>query len=300
MFTTLAQVAPIPHAAPWGALLTAYFTLIGIPSGLTLATWWHRSRFPAASLTVDWRATWLCLALLSGAGLLLTLDLGRPERFFLMLTRFGNWDSPISLGAKIIAVKSFLLAVALYLLWRRRTASQEAPTPLPARGAAKYVDGTVVWLLGVSSVALAVYPVAVLARTWVSPLASTSGSALVYLVTSLLMGVAVVQFVQLGDEEPAGRHAAAYRQVTLVLLMTYAAALVFTAVSVSNGPAKQSLDTVLTGEWAPLFYVVGIGAGLVTPVLFLVLGGNRRWARLTAAGTVLAGTGIVRYLIFTA
>ncbi|MDN3028593.1 hypothetical protein [Streptomyces sp. S.PB5] len=300
MLTTLAQVAPIPHAAPWGALLTAYFTLIGIPSGLTLATWWHRSRFPTASLALDWRATWLCLALLSGAGLLLTIDLGRPERFFLMLTRFGNWDSPISLGAKIIAVKSFLLAVALYLLWRRRTASKDAAAPLPARGTAKYLDSTVVWLLGVSSVALAVYPVAVLARTWVSPLASTSGSALIYLVTSLLMGLAAVQFVQLGDKEAPGRHVVAHRQVTLVLLMTYAATLAFTAVSVPNGPAKQALDAVLTGEWAPLFYVVGVGVGLVAPALLLALGASRRWARLSAAGTVLAGTAIVRYLIFTA
>lgn len=253
---------------------------------------------PERPLALDWRATWLCLGLLGGAGLLLTVDLGRPERFFLMLTRFGNWDSPISLGAKIIAIKTFLLGVALYLLWRRRTASKDAATPLPARGAAKYLDSTVVWLLGVSSVALAVYPVAVLARTWVSPLAATSGSALIYLVTSLLMGLAVVEIMQPGSQEV--RHVAAHRQVTLALLMTYAAALAFTAVSVPNGPAKQSLKAVVSGEWAPLFYGGAVGIGLVIPAVLLLLGHSTRWARLAATCSVLAGTGIARYLIFTA
>ena len=300
MLTTLAQVAPIPHAAPWGGLLAAYFTLIGIPSGLTLATWWHRSRFPTASLTLDWRTTWLCLALLSGAGLLLTIDLGRPGRVFLMLTRFGNWDSPISLGAKIIAVKTFLLAVALYLLWRRRTASQGALGPRPARGSTKHVDNTVVWLLGITSVALAVYPIAVLARTWVSPLASTSGAALIYLVTSLLMGVATMQLVQTWGLEATGRQVAVHRQATLVLLMTYAAALAFMTVSVPNGPAKEALESVLTGSWAPLFYTGAVGVGLLVPAAALIWGREMRWARPTACAAILAGTGIARYLIFTA
>ncbi|MGW0823142.1 NrfD/PsrC family molybdoenzyme membrane anchor subunit [Streptomyces sp. NPDC002845] len=300
MLTTLAQVAPLPHAAPWGGLLAAYFTLIGIPSGLTLATWWHRSRFPTASLSLDWRTTWLGLLLLSGAGLLLTVDLGRPGRFFLMLTKFGNWDSPISLGAKIIAVKTFLLAVALYLLWRRRTASEGAPAPLPALGTAKYLDNAVVWLLGFTSVALAVYPISVLARTWVSPLASTSGSALIFLVTSLLMGAAVLQLVQTWDPEATTLQAAVHRRATLVLLMTYAAALAFTAVSVPNGPAKQALESVFKGEWAPLFYAGAIGLGLIVPLALLTLVRDGRWTRLTAAAAILAGTAAVRYLIFTA
>jgi hypothetical protein len=300
MPTTLAQVAPIPHAAPWGLLLTAYFTLIGIPSGLSLATWWHRSRFPTAPLDLDWRAGWLCLGLLGGAGLLLTADLGRPTRFFLMLTRFGNWDSPISLGAKIIAVKTFLVAVTLYLLWLRRSASRHSATPLPAAGTARYLDTAVVWLLGATSVALAVYPVAVLARTWVSPLASTSGSALIYLVTSLLMGSAVMQLLHVWAGPGTGGHLGAYRQVTLALLLTYAVTLVFTAVSVPNGPAKDALRKVLSGGSAPLFYTAVIGVGLLAPALLLLLGRERRWAHTGAALALLAGTATVRYLIFRA
>ncbi|AQS65964.1 NrfD/PsrC family molybdoenzyme membrane anchor subunit [Streptomyces pactum] len=297
MATTLAQTAPIEHAQPWGTLLAVYFTLIGIPSGLTLMVWWHRNRYPTAALSLDWRAGWATLGLLAAAGLLLTIDLGRPERFHLMLTEFGNWDSPISLGAKIIAVKTFLIAVALYLLWRRRTASRD--TPAQARGMTARFDTSVAWLLGASSVALAVYPVAVLARTWVSPLAATNSSALLFLITSLLMGCATVLILDAVSPNEAEQQRGLNR-ITLALLMAYTVTLVFGAASVSGGPAKKSLDTVLTGEHAPLFYTCVIGAGVLLPAAALALAGKRRWARLPAAGGLLAGTAAIRYLIFTA
>lgn len=299
MPVTLAQVAPMADP-PWGGLLATYFVLIGIPSGLTLAVWWHRSRFPEAALTLDWRAGWTCLAMLGAAGMLLTVDLGRPERFSLMVTEFGNWTSPISLGAKIIAAKTFLLGVALYLLWRRRSASKNPVVPQPARGLTRNLDRAVVWLLGAASLALAVYPVAVLARTWVSPLAGTSGSALIFLVTSLLMGYAVVELVSAFGEKAAGAQSEARRRVVLVLLMTYAAALVFTAVSVPVGPADEALESVLLGTWAPLFYGGVLGIGLLVPTAALLFGGRRPAARLVSAVAVLTGTGIARFLIFTA
>lgn len=299
MPVTLAQVAPMADT-PWGGLLAAYFTLIGIPSGLTLTVWWYRSRFPAAALTLDWRAGWTCLVMLGAAGALLTVDLGRPKRFSLMLTEFGNWDSPISLGAKIIAVKTFLLGVALYMLWRRRAASKNSGVPLPSRGLTRNVDRAVVWLLGVTSIALAIYPVAVLARTWVSPLAGTSGSALIFLVTSLLMGYAAVELISAFGHESTVEQNDGRRRVALVLLMTYAAALAFTAVSVPVGPADEALESVLLGTWAPLFYGGVLGIGLLVPTAALIFGGGRPAARLVSAVAVLAGSGIVRFLIFTA
>ncbi|MFI0406505.1 NrfD/PsrC family molybdoenzyme membrane anchor subunit [Actinomadura sp. 3N508] len=290
--------APLP-VSPWGGLLAAYFTVIGLPSGLTLATWWRRARNPAADLALDWRATWVCLLLLSGAGLLLTVDLGRPERFFLMLTRFGNWDSPISLGAKIIAVKTFLLGTALYLLWRRRAAATPGSAPPPARGMTRHLDQTVVWLLGFTSLALAVYPIAVLARSWVSPLAATSGAALLYLITALLMGIAAIQLLDI-PQQPARGQASLYRQVTLVLLLAYTVALLFTAVSVTGEPAEAALDALATGQWAPLLYGGVLGIGLLLPAVTLTIAWGRRWAAPAAAVAILIGACTLRYLIFTA
>jgi formate-dependent nitrite reductase membrane component NrfD len=302
---------------PWGAPLAVYFTLIGLPSGLTLLLWWHHSRGEDTSTVVGWRAHWVVLALLSGAGLLLVADLGRPERFPLMLTRFGNWDSPISLGAKLIAVKSFLVAVALYLMWRRRRAERAAGRPLAPGGTARRTQRATHWALGILSVALAVYPVAVLSRTWIAPLATTSGAALIYLLTALLMGCAALQLLlalpparQAVPALPAGSASSpaagpgtaspGLRELTLALLAAYAAVLLFAGVSVPAGPAAAALDSLLDGDFAPLFYGGVLGAGIVLPLVVLSLAGHRRWAQLTSAGAILSGTGAVRYLIFAA
>jgi formate-dependent nitrite reductase membrane component NrfD len=299
MLTIHIAAAPLPEP-PWGGLLAAYFTVVGIPSGLTLAALWHRGRFPGTSRTLEWRATWISLVVLGLAGLLLTIDLGRPERFFLMLSRFGNWDSPISLGAKVIAIKMFLLVLALYLLWRRRVLSSGTAVPLPARGSALVFDRGTAWLLGAASVALAVYPIAVLAHTWMSPLAGTSGAALIYLITSLTMGAAVVQFLQVWDHEATERQLSAHRQATLALLMTYAVVLVFAAISVPNGPAEQALDSLLTGERAPLLYGGVIGLGVLAPVVVLLGTRHARAGRIVSAVAILIGAGSLRYLVFAA
>lgn len=298
MLRLLAHIDPMPDS-PWGPLLAVYFTVIGLPSGITLALWWHRGRWPHSSPALDRRAGWLTLCLLAAAGVLLTIDLGRPERFFLMLTAFDNWDSPISLGAKMLAVKAFLIGVALYLLRsRQRATCAQKPQSIAASVAAR-IDGSTAWLLVAISAALAVYPVAVLARTWVSPLASTSGSALIYLITSLLMGCAAL--IVLGaDGDETGQRRAAYRRITLAMLIAYGTALAFAALSIRPGPAQDALQKILTGQWALLFYTVVIAAGLLLPTVVLAVAGGKRWAQLLSAGTVLAGTGTVRYLISAA
>jgi hypothetical protein len=113
---------------PWGALVALYFVIIGVPSGLGMISWWLAGRHPAGAI-FDRYANMLSFAVLGVVGLLLVIDLGQPTRFFLMLTRFDSFTSPIALGAKIIAVKTGLLLVAIYAVERhRRLASTAAPT----------------------------------------------------------------------------------------------------------------------------------------------------------------------------
>jgi formate-dependent nitrite reductase membrane component NrfD len=299
VLAVMTAAAPLPQA-PWGTLLAVYFTMVGLPSGLTLATLWHRDRFPATSTTLDRRAGWTSLTLLGVAGVLLIADLGRPERFFLMLSRFGNWDSPISLGAKIIAVKVFLLAVALYLMRRRRVTAPGSAGLVPAHPTARFVRRGTSWLLGAASVALAVYPVAVLARTWVSPLAATSGSALLYLLTALIMGSGAVQLLQVWDRDVAEGQRIAHRDATMALLVAYVAVLILAAVSVPNGPARQAVSSLLTGTWAPAFYSGVLVIGVLVPTGLLLLAPHSRTGRIAAAAAVLVGAGTLRYLIFAA
>lgn len=285
---------------PWGVLLLVYFVVVGVPSGLTLAALWHRSRWPWSDARTERWATWAALAVLTLASVLLIVDLGRPERFFLMITRFDNLGSPISVGAKIIAVKTAVLVAAAYLLHRRH---DRAGRPLPAGNAtARMADTTVVWLLGVTSLALAIYPVSVLARTWFAPLAGTSGAALLFLLTALLMGAAGLLAIEALGPERTGtdRVRAGVRTATLALLGGYAVAIVFEALAVRGNPAAQhaAVATLTTTGGAIAFWGLVVGVGIVLPAAGLLTVANQRWVRLGVAAAILAGAGVSRYLIF--
>ena len=136
----------------------------------------------------------MALVTLVLCGVLLIVDLGRPARFFLMLTRFSNLSSAMSVGAKLIALKGFLLTLYLYLLHRRRSAL--APGDVArAPGVTRAAYAVVPLLLAVASLCLAAYPAILLARTWFAPLAASSGAALLFVTTALLMGAAMATCV---------------------------------------------------------------------------------------------------------
>lgn len=294
----MAPVAqPLPEA-PWGGLLAVYFVAVGVPSGVTLIAWWYRATWPVAGDAVERVAMWIALLVLGLASLLLVVDLGRPARFFLMLTRFDNLGSPISVGAKIIAIKCFLLVVAIYLRQRRRGSAmveRALGNSLP-----RAVDGAVTWSLGIASVALAIYPVAVLSRSWLAPLARMSGAALIYLLTALLMGMAVCLTAQavlpVGDTGAARR---GLRLGTLFLLAAYGVAMAFEALAVHGDPRlATAAHDVVSGAHAPAFWGLVCGVGVLVPSIGLTALPHRRGVQLVCGLAILFGTSTSRYLIF--
>jgi formate-dependent nitrite reductase membrane component NrfD len=285
---------PLPEP-PWGFLLAGYFVLIGLPSGITLVSCWRR-RFQPGSARTDQIATVLALALLVLAGLLLIIDLGRPTRFFLMLTRFGNLDSPIAIGAKLIAVKGFLLLADLYLL--RRAQSPDGTRSLVAGDrSTRMVVAGVTWLLAAVSLALAVYPAVVLSRTWFAPLAATSGAALIFLLTSCLMGLAAHLVIDLYERVRPVTGMGSLRLATLGLLAGYVVVLGMQTLSVVGVPKLDvALSNAATGllAWCGALTVMGV----VVPAVGLAVGRTRPAAQLISATAILLGAGASRYLIF--
>ena len=269
---------PLPEA-PWGLLLAWYFVLIGLPSGITLITCARRAWRRDAG---DVLPTAIALGLLAVVGVLLIVDLGRPERFFLMLTSFGNLGSPISVGAKLLALKGFLLVTDLYLGVRARNA--DGTIRRPGNRMTSFVVTAVTWALGIVSFALAIYPAIVLSRTWLAPLAATSGAALVFVLTACLMGAAV--HLVLAREDTA-----VLRTVTLALLAGYAVALAMQALSVTG-----ALRTAVTGSlllWGSTAVVLGVAA----PAAALTLS-RARAVHVVAAALILLGGAVCRYLFF--
>ena len=291
---------PLPES-PWGLLLGCYFVLIGLPSGITLVTCWRRQFRSGGPVRTERVATVLALTLLGAASLLLIIDLGRPTRFFLMLTSFGNLGSPISIGAKLIALKGFLLLASLYLL-RRSYSSDGSRSLIPGDHRTKLVVTGVTWLLGAVSLALAVYPAVVLSWTWFAPLAATSGAALIFLMTACLMGLAVHLVVDLfvRTEPISAADMRSLRRGTLGLLTGYAVVLGMQTLSVIGAPRLAAViqNTASTSTGLLVWCSALTVGGLAVPAVGLTTSRVRPVPQVVAAGAILLGAGASRYLIF--
>lgn len=280
--------APLPQP-PWGLLIGLYFIVVGLPTGLTLMTAYLGPGPGEQRRSVERRATATSLAVLGLASVLLVVDLHRPERFFLMVTEFGNLGSPISVGAKLIAIKVLLLAVALYFLRRRGK---------PAPGLTSWAVRGLTAALLVVSVALTFYPVSVLSFTWSSPLARTNGAYLVFLVTTLLMGAAGL-LILIGLRTGPPEVDRLVRRAGLALAGLQLAGVVFEGWSLTADPAVPAgtLHRVLAGDYAGLFWTsiasVGFGAALLAPRT------GRGRGRIAAGVLLLTGAALTRYLFFT-
>jgi formate-dependent nitrite reductase membrane component NrfD len=289
---------PLPEA-PWGSLLGVYLILIGLATGLTLLVQWLRPADAETADTFEWGATWVALAATVACGLILIVDLGRPERFFLMLTRFGSTESVMSWGAKLIALKAGLLLVQLYLLHRRRK-ERAGGAEVPEDAVTRWVVRAVPGLLVLVSIALAVYPALLLARTWSSPLASTPGVSILFPVTALAMGGAAAALVALVLPGSAyGELRDRLERVLLFLLGTQGVLLLFAWVG-GLGAGRETARlwaVLLSGESAGLFWAAVVG--LVLPgLLLLSMPRNKRALALSAVAT-LASAGAVRFLMFS-
>lgn len=298
---------PLPQPA-WGSLIAVYFILIGLPSGITLVSWWLRERAVAGGIGVERYGHWTSLAAMVLLSLILVADLGRPERFYLMLTRFGDLGSPIAIGAKLVALKTFLLIVVLYSLERRRKPLEQGGTrsasDAPPRGSLEARAGAALpWLLVLASLALAVYPAAVLARSWASPLAATSGASLIFVLTALLMGAAAMVLIGnvLGTSEHRPELLRAGHRAMLVLLVLLGTAFAFEALSLGGDPPdRRILADLTTGGFASTFWGLVVVVGIAVPAVGLSLSPNRRAVSVASAAAVMTGAAATRYLMFTA
>lgn len=285
---------PLP-TAPWGVLVGVYFMLIGVASGTTLVAEWVRPQDERTAVPFVWKMGWIALLTLVVCGVILIVDLGRPARFFLMLTSVANPGSVMSIGAKLIALKGFLVVLYLGLLYRRRRALAMGDVAL-APGATQALYTLVQTLLAIASVCLAAYPAVLLSRTWGSPLAASPGSALLFVTTALLMGAAVATLVA-RDVDTLGRLRGAMRFLAGAQL----GLLLLAGLALYGGAPKleQALDTLVAGRAAVPFWSLAVGLGLGVPSVALATGRYPRLLTTVSALCLLVGAATLRFLAFT-
>jgi polysulfide reductase chain C len=286
--------------APWGVTIGVYFMLVGLATGVTLVAHWVYPEEARAQVHYAWVTTWAAFLILVAGSVLLVVDLGQPARFHLMVVSFANLGSPMSIGAKLIACKLFLLAVSLYLLARRREAV--AVGDLSVTGAAtQSLVSLVPAALSLVSLALAVYPAVLLARTWSAPLARTPVAGTLFLSTALLMGAAAALMTACfgklwGDPALRGR----LRDVLLWLVVAQLPLLGLWLLSVdtNQAPLATALSHLLHGTGAAVFGLGVIGVGLALPACLLPRLGSSRAVAIWGALAVLIGASTTRYLFF--
>jgi formate-dependent nitrite reductase membrane component NrfD len=284
---------PLPEV-PWGPMIGVYFILAGMAAGTTLVAEWVMPQDARSAVAFAWKTSWVALVALVLCGVLLIVDLGRPARFFLMLTRFANPSSAMAVGAKLIALKGLLLALYLYLLYRRRHALATGDVAL-APGVTRVAYTVIPALLAVASLCLAAYPAILLARTWLSPLAASSGAALLFVTTALLMGTAVATGAAY-DETLVAR----LRGAMLFLGAAQVCLLLLAGLALYGGsPAlERALDALISGRAAAIFWGLAMGVGLSVPLAALAATRQQRLVTIASALCLFVGAATLRFLIF--
>lgn len=283
-------------SVPWGPWIGVYIVLTGIASGLTLVTRFMRPADERAATRVEWISSWTSLVILAVCAIILIWDLRRPARFFLMITQFANAGSLMSWGAKIIALKVGLLAVYLMLLHRRRQAIAAGDATLTG-STTRALYAAVPEGLAFVSFALAIYPAFLLSWTWSSPAAHNAGSALIYLSSGAILGVAAENLSltfagSVGDKEMAER-----ARVTLMrLLAAHVIALGFFALSLRANDTRAVFDALWNGGAAGACWILITFTGLAILLSAPVFAGRSRVALSIAA---LVGAAASRYLVFS-
>ncbi|MFT4542047.1 MAG: Fe-S-cluster-containing dehydrogenase component [Planctomycetota bacterium] len=110
-------VYDVPRNQLWGGKITGYLWAKSIAAGLFPAAWLAASAGGTGTSTaasIGWLVPALALVFLSITGVLLVLDLKRPDRFYYIIIR-PNWSSWLARGTFIIMAYSGLLT--LWGIW---------------------------------------------------------------------------------------------------------------------------------------------------------------------------------------
>jgi protein NrfD len=280
-----------PH---WRWLIVVYFFLGGIAGGCYFVAalidlFGRPSDRPLARLGYR-----IALPAVAVCGILLIVDLGRPERFWHMLLQSETWHpmfksySPMSFGAWGLLAFGFFSLLSFVATFagddhRRRPASRLRPPAL--------LGMIVAFLGGLSGFFLASYTGVLLAVTNRPIWSDTSLLGLVFLVSSASTSIALLLLLGSRRVFLIGGLRALQRFDIAVLVLEL---LCVVALIASLG----SLARVWLNQWGLLLALGVIGLGIVVPLmLHLRAHGPTTGAAKVAAALVLVGGFLLRVVI---
>jgi len=284
-----------PH---WHGLITAYFFLGGVAAGAYAA-------FTLAGLfgdDDDRRATrggaYMAFPLVAVCGILLIVDLNRPERFWHMMIQsetfrpMFKWWSPMSVGSwGLSAFAAFSFASFAGVLAEDGWFGLGRWSPLAARLGQGWV-GRLFEIGGAASAFfLGAYTGTLLSATNQPVWAQTSWLSPLFLASSASTGVAAVVLAALWSRRGA-THEAVERLEWLDGFAIVLELLMLTAFAISLGPLAVRAFGHWPGVLIPTFVVP---AGLLLPLAARTF--PRRWTPLASAAAVLVGGLALRFAV---
>jgi Fe-S-cluster-containing dehydrogenase component/formate-dependent nitrite reductase membrane component NrfD len=238
----------------WGWEVSAYVWTKAISAGIFLVAF---IAWLAAAHNLNGTASWLvigvALVFLGLTGLLLVMDLDRPDRFLNVIFR-PQWNSWLVRGGYAITVFGALvafLAVSIFAGW-------------------SMIQGAIMWLTAAVAVVVAVYTAFLFAQAkgrdfWQSPTL-----AIHMLVHSIMAGAAVYFIINMISDQSM----AADKLMIFILVMSLFINLVtITVEMITTHPtvdAKRAAYSIVKGRYASQFWGGVIIVGNIIPLLLLI------------------------------
>ena len=286
-------IPPI-HKPHWQGLITWYFYLGGLSAGSYVVAAVAELFGRPEDRAVVRVGRYLSALIAIPCPILLTLDLGRPERFHLMF-RVVKLRSPMSLGTWGLLLFGGFSALSAAIQAGRDGVFGSLTRPIarvPARPVAAlgsllgfFIGGYTGVLLGATAVPLWARNARLLGPLFLSS-ALSSACALIGLVLACLPG---------RHEQSAGRLERAE------LLAAAGEAALLAAIHVHSGPLAAPMTS---GRLGRLHAAGSVGAGLVAPLLIRVAGRRLRLPprllTILASSLVLLGGYLVKHVVVEA
>lgn len=260
-------------AQTWDWKIAGYLFLAGTGAGAFLIAVGGNLAQAGAYQALAQAVAFLGVVLVGLGALLLIADLGYKLRFWRVMS---NPTSLISIGSWLIA--GFLLSGLAYGLW-------------PG-------SKMLAWLGVVTAIGTAGYTGVLLGVVKARPFWNTPLLPVLFLVSSLSTGIALVLITARWAVLPAATWLAP-SDLGLLVLEAVLVGFYLLIMAQSTVTAVRSAREVLWGRWRIWFWVGTVLIGLLLPLAILIWGGAGRWPVL-AACLVLAGGACLRYWVLRA
>jgi polysulfide reductase chain C len=288
----------------WGWQIAWYLFLGGLGAGATITSLLASRAGPRVGTIERAGATLAGPAVALGTALLvLDLGVGRREPWRLVYL-YLNWGSPMTWGTWILTL--FIPVALLHALSITGPLSPRWERPIaPVRRVAVRARGALKVIAGALAVSTAIYTGVLLSAPPSFPLLGSWLLPVLFLLSALSTGMsaAVVSGYVLARHEKAEFDLCSWSRIHIgLVVMELVVLFAWLTVGAASQAGGDSVQLLVSGSLAPVFWVVVVFGGLIAPVMAHIAtatNGNSQVALAGEAG-VLAGGLALRYLVLLA